>query len=96
MVDELTGISNRKAFDRRLDLEWRRAARYGRSLGLMVMDLDGFKQVNDIKGHAAGDVRAARCRPGAGQAHARHRPRGPHRRRRVRRDLPGNRHQRTR
>ncbi|MGH2958608.1 MAG: GGDEF domain-containing protein [Solirubrobacterales bacterium] len=56
MVDELTGISNRKAFDRRLDLEWRRAARYGRSLGLMVMDLDGFKQVNDIKGHAAGDV----------------------------------------
>jgi diguanylate cyclase (GGDEF)-like protein len=55
MADELTGISNRKAFDRRLDLEWRRAARYGRSLGLMVMDLDGFKQVNDIKGHAAGD-----------------------------------------
>jgi diguanylate cyclase (GGDEF)-like protein len=55
MVDELTGISNRKAFDRRLDLEWRRAARYGRSLGLMVMDLDGFKQVNDLKGHAAGD-----------------------------------------
>ncbi|MBJ7458500.1 MAG: GGDEF domain-containing protein [Thermoleophilaceae bacterium] len=56
MVDELTGISNRKAFDRRLDLEWRRAARYGRSLGLMVMDLDGFKQVNDLKGHAAGDA----------------------------------------
>lgn len=55
MVDELTGISNRKAFDRRLDLEWRRAARYGRSLGLMIMDLDGFKQVNDMKGHAAGD-----------------------------------------
>lgn len=55
MVDQLTGISNRKAFDRRLDLEWRRAARYGRSLGLMVMDLDGFKQVNDMKGHAAGD-----------------------------------------
>ncbi len=55
MVDALTGISNRKAFDRRLDLEWRRAARYGRSLGLMVMDLDGFKQVNDIEGHAEGD-----------------------------------------
>jgi diguanylate cyclase (GGDEF)-like protein len=55
MVDALTGISNRKAFDRRLDLEWRRAARYGRSLGLMVMDLDGFKLVNDINGHAAGD-----------------------------------------
>lgn len=55
MVDELTGIANRKAFDRQLELEWRRAARYGRSLGLMVMDLDGFKQVNDIKGHAAGD-----------------------------------------
>jgi diguanylate cyclase (GGDEF)-like protein len=55
LVDELTGIPNRKAFDRRLDLEWRRAARYGRSLGLMVMDLDGFKQVNDLNGHAAGD-----------------------------------------
>lgn len=55
MGDELTGIANRKAFDRRLDLEWRRASRYGRSLGLMVMDLDGFKQVNDVNGHAAGD-----------------------------------------
>ncbi len=55
LVDVLTGISNRKAFDRRLDLEWRRAARYGRSLGLMVMDLDGFKLVNDEKGHAEGD-----------------------------------------
>lgn len=55
MADELTGIANRKAFDRRLDLEWRRADRYGRSLGLMVMDLDGFKQVNDLNGHAAGD-----------------------------------------
>lgn len=55
MVDSLTGIPNRKAFDRRLDLEWRRAARYGRSLGLMVMDLDGFKAINDLKGHAAGD-----------------------------------------
>lgn len=55
MVDSLTGISNRKAFDRRLDLEYRRASRYGRSLGLMVMDLDGFKAVNDLKGHAAGD-----------------------------------------
>lgn len=55
MVDQLTGISNRKAFDRRLDLEYRRASRYGRSLGLMIMDLDGFKQVNDSMGHAAGD-----------------------------------------
>lgn len=56
MVDSLTGIPNRKAFDRRLDLEYRRASRYGRSLGLMVMDLDGFKAVNDVKGHAAGDA----------------------------------------
>lgn len=56
MVDALTGISNRKAFERRLDLEWKRAERYGRSLGLLLLDLDGFKQVNDIHGHAAGDV----------------------------------------
>ncbi|MFY9487296.1 MAG: GGDEF domain-containing protein, partial [Solirubrobacterales bacterium] len=56
MVDALTGIPNRKAFERRLDLEWRRAERYGRKLGVMVVDLDGFKQVNDRYGHAAGDV----------------------------------------
>lgn len=55
MFDALTGISNRKAFERRLDFEWRRAERYGRSLGLLLIDLDGFKQVNDVKGHAAGD-----------------------------------------
>lgn len=55
MVDALTGISNRKAFDRRLDLEWRRASRYGRELGLMIVDLDDFKLVNDNHGHSAGD-----------------------------------------
>lgn len=55
MIDALTGIANRKAFDRRLDFEWRRAVRYGRSLGLLLLDLDGFKKVNDTNGHAAGD-----------------------------------------
>jgi diguanylate cyclase (GGDEF)-like protein len=55
MADSLTGIANRKAFERRLELEWKRAVRYGRSLGLLIVDVDGFKAVNDRHGHAAGD-----------------------------------------
>ena len=55
LSDALTGLANRKAFDLRLDREWKRAVRYDRPLGVVVIDLDDFKQINDTQGHAAGD-----------------------------------------
>ncbi|MFY9488417.1 MAG: diguanylate cyclase [Solirubrobacterales bacterium] len=54
-LDYLTGLSNREGFDRALALEWRRALRYGRPLGLVFVDLDHFKAYNDTHGHLAGD-----------------------------------------
>ena len=54
-VDPLTGIPNRLAFEYRLADEWKRARRYERPLGLLLLDLDGLKTVNDRDGHEAGD-----------------------------------------
>jgi len=53
--DPLTRLLNRRAFVNRLDGEVARARRYGRSFGLMLADLDAFKQLNDRYGHATGD-----------------------------------------
>jgi diguanylate cyclase (GGDEF)-like protein len=53
--DPLTRLLNRRAFVSRLDGEVARARRYGRSFGLVIADLDDFKQLNDRYGHAAGD-----------------------------------------
>ncbi|MDE3026543.1 MAG: sensor domain-containing diguanylate cyclase, partial [Acidobacteriota bacterium] len=53
--DPLTRLLNRRAFVERLDGEVARALRYGRSVGLVLADLDGFKQLNDRYGHAVGD-----------------------------------------
>jgi diguanylate cyclase (GGDEF)-like protein len=53
--DPLTRLLNRRAFVQRLDGEVARATRYGRSFGLVICDLDHFKQLNDRFGHAAGD-----------------------------------------
>jgi diguanylate cyclase (GGDEF)-like protein len=54
-ADGLTGLLNRAGFEQRLAKEWQRAKRYERGLGLLVIDLDDFKQVNDSEGHMAGD-----------------------------------------
>jgi diguanylate cyclase (GGDEF)-like protein len=54
--DPLTRLLNRRAFVNRLDGEVARAGRYGRSFGLVIADLDGFKQLNDRFGHADGDA----------------------------------------
>jgi diguanylate cyclase (GGDEF)-like protein len=53
--DPLTRLLNRRAFVARLDEEVARATRYGRSVALVLVDLDWFKHINDRFGHAAGD-----------------------------------------
>jgi diguanylate cyclase (GGDEF)-like protein len=53
--DGLTGLANRRAFDERLLVEWRRSKRQGQALALLMMDIDHFKQYNDHCGHVEGD-----------------------------------------
>lgn len=55
LTDDLTGLPNRRAFMRSLQDEVGRVQRYGNPLSLALIDLDGFKAVNDKFGHAAGD-----------------------------------------
>lgn len=55
LTDELTELPNRRAFMRRLEDEVARVQRYGYPLSLALIDMDGFKAVNDKYGHAAGD-----------------------------------------
>ncbi len=62
--DTLTGLPNRAAFHRALRRDLAAARRHHRCLGLLFVDLDGFKRVNDSLGHAAGDalLREVSCR----------------------------------
>jgi diguanylate cyclase (GGDEF)-like protein len=54
--DPLTELANRREFDRRLDLEWGRARREAQPLSLILVDVDFFKDYNDLYGHQAGDA----------------------------------------
>lgn len=54
-TDFLTGALGRRAFEQTLATEIARALRHGRALSLLVLDVDGFKQINDRYGHATGD-----------------------------------------
>lgn len=61
-TDSMTGLFNRRAWDQLLAKEEARCRRYGHSAAVLMIDLDGLKQVNDTHGHNAGDeliVRAA-------------------------------------
>jgi diguanylate cyclase (GGDEF)-like protein len=55
-LDALTGLRNRRFFHETLQRECTRAHRYGRSLALLVLDLDDFKAINEQVGHLAGDA----------------------------------------
>ncbi len=60
LTDPLTQLPNRRAFDKVLSEELERALRYGYPLSLAVMDLTGFKAINDQLGHATGDLALAK------------------------------------
>ena len=59
-VDELTGLANRRAFRAAILDEWGAARRTGVDSWVVVLDLDGFKALNDRHGHAAGDEALSR------------------------------------
>ena len=54
-TDPLTRLPNRRSFEDSLERALARAERSGRPLAVLALDLDGFKAVNDVQGHAAGD-----------------------------------------
>jgi diguanylate cyclase (GGDEF)-like protein len=54
--DELTGVLNRRGFSEIAKIELNRAHRYDRPVGMIFIDLDHLKQINDTFGHAAGDL----------------------------------------
>ena len=54
-IDPLTGLPNRRLFRDQFDTEIRKAHRSGTELAVLFLDMDGFKQVNDLFGHEAGD-----------------------------------------
>ncbi|MFI5337976.1 MAG: GGDEF domain-containing protein, partial [Opitutales bacterium] len=53
--DKLTGLLNRREFDRLLEEEWHRSARFKHSFALVIIDIDHFKKINDTYGHQVGD-----------------------------------------
>ena len=54
-IDPLTELLNRRGMSERIEAELKRARREGNRLGVLWLDLDGFKEINDRHGHAAGD-----------------------------------------
>jgi two-component system, cell cycle response regulator len=54
-TDHLTGLANRRRFERQLEREAARTERYGHPFCLLLVDIDNFKDVNDTYGHDAGD-----------------------------------------
>jgi len=55
LVDSLTGLANRNYFEREIEVRLQEQARYGWPFGLLFVDIDNFKQINDNYGHEVGD-----------------------------------------
>jgi len=55
-TDSLTGLYNRRAFEKKMTDEFERANRYGHPLSLLILDIDNFKIINDTYGHHGGDA----------------------------------------
>ncbi len=55
-TDALTGLANRRALERTLEAGLGRARTRARTVGIIMLDLDGFKAINDTHGHATGDA----------------------------------------
>lgn len=55
LIDPLTGVANRRAFDTIIGKEWNRATRSGKPVSLLFIDIDYFKLYNDLYGHQQGD-----------------------------------------
>ncbi len=56
VTDALTGLANRRQFYEVLGREYERAQRFGQPVSLILLDIDDFKQINDARGHLAGDA----------------------------------------
>jgi two-component system cell cycle response regulator len=56
MVDSLTGLFNRRAFEKKVCEEFERAQRYRHPISLLILDIDNFKLINDTYGHHGGDA----------------------------------------
>ncbi len=56
LVDSLTSLPNRRSLDKNLNYEWKRAARDGKALSAILLDIDYFKAFNDSYGHLVGDA----------------------------------------
>ncbi|MDR3254279.1 MAG: diguanylate cyclase [Synergistaceae bacterium] len=56
LIDPLTDIANRRSFDDRMEIEWRRSIRENKPISFLMMDVDKFKNYNDTYGHPQGDT----------------------------------------
>jgi diguanylate cyclase (GGDEF)-like protein len=56
LTDTLTGVANRRSFNDTMESEWRRCARDGVAMAVIMADIDHFKDYNDTYGHQAGDL----------------------------------------
>jgi diguanylate cyclase len=56
LIDPLTGIYNRRAYDKRINEELQRYLRHGNIFSMLLLDVDHFKRINDLYGHAVGDT----------------------------------------
>jgi two-component system cell cycle response regulator len=67
-IDDLTGLPVKRAFDQRLSIAFLKAERRRKPLSLLMMDMDGLKQINDTYGHLMGSHSIAECGKIIGEA----------------------------